>query len=192
MSHEFELWILLPEDVVVLNPIGNRTEAASSSFQFLRCNTWHITHVTSCVWCTLLYPLYPSNARLRSSIVFPQGLTGEKCPSQGVICNSCGASNHFARVFMKSKRATVTHRSHEGTLRQRRVNAVAIDPDEEEYTDSMQSGDDSGDREVNTVQIRTLWEARQHDWMCWWWICSHTNVCSKNDNSIIASMIRIR
>ena len=49
-----------------------------------------------------------------------------------------------------------THRSHGGTLRQRRVNAVAIDPDEEEYTDSMQSGDDSGDREVNTVQIRTL------------------------------------
>ena len=26
-----------------------------------------------------------------------------------VICNSCGASNHFASVCMKSKRATVTH-----------------------------------------------------------------------------------
>ena len=61
--------------------------------------------------------------------------TGEKCPAQGVICNSCGASNHFARVCIKSKRATVTHRKDVW---------------------SMQDGDDSEDREVNTVQIRTL------------------------------------
>ena len=45
-----------------------------------------------------------------------------------------------------------------GPPRQRRVNAVVIDSDEEEYTDSMQDGDgdNSGEREVNTVQIRTL------------------------------------
>ena len=36
------------------------------------------------------------------------------------------------------------------------MNAVAFDPDDEEYTKSMQGGDDSGHREVNTVQIRTL------------------------------------
>ena len=57
---------------------------------------------------------------------------------------------------MKSKRATVTHRGQRGLPRQRRVNAVAIDPDDEEYTDSVIDGDDSGEREVNTVQIRTL------------------------------------
>ena len=87
---------------------------------------------------------------------FPKHRTGEKCPAQGAICNSCGASNHFARVCMKSKRATVTHRGQRGLPRQRRVNAVAIDPDDEEYTDSVIDGDDSGEREVNTVQIRTL------------------------------------
>ena len=86
----------------------------------------------------------------------PKHRTGEKCPAQGAICNSCGASNHFARVCMKSKRATVTHRGQRGLPRQRRVNAVAIDPDDEEYTDSVIDGDDSGEREVNTVQIRTL------------------------------------
>eukprot|EP00731_Ephydatia_muelleri_P007324 Em0003g1572a len=87
---------------------------------------------------------------------FPKHRTGEKCPAQGAICNSCGASNHFARVCMKSKRATVTHRGQRGLPRQRRVNAVAIEPDDEEYTDSVIDGDDSGEREVNTVQIRTL------------------------------------
>ena len=87
---------------------------------------------------------------------FRKHRTGEKCPAQGVICNSCGASNHFARVCMKSKRATVTHLGQGRLPRQRRVNAVAFDPDDEEYTESMQDGDDSGDREVNTVQIRTL------------------------------------
>ena len=87
---------------------------------------------------------------------FPKHRTGEKCPAQGAICNSCGASNHFARVCMKSKRATVTHRGQRGLPRQRRVNAVAIDPDDEECTDSVIDGDDSGEREVNTVQIRTL------------------------------------
>ena len=56
------------------------------------------------------------------------------------------------------KRATVTHRVQGRPPRQRRVNAVGIDSDEEEYTDSMQDGDgdNSGEREVNTVQIRTL------------------------------------
>lgn len=49
---------------------------------------------------------------------------------------------------MKSKRATITHRGQAAAIpRQRRVNAVGIDPDEAEYTNSMQSGEDSGDRE---------------------------------------------
>ena len=59
---------------------------------------------------------------------------------------------------MKSIRATVTHRVQGGPPRHSRVNAVVIDSDEEEYTDSMQDGDgdNSGKREVNTVQIGTL------------------------------------
>eukprot|EP00731_Ephydatia_muelleri_P017459 Em0010g557a len=59
------------------------------------------------------------------------------------------------RVCMKSKEQqllTVV----KGATKTRRVNAVAIDLDDEEYTDSVIDGDDSGEREVNTVQIRTL------------------------------------
>ena len=54
-------------------------------------------------------------------------------PRSNLICNSCGASDHFAR-------ATVTHHGQRELPRQRRVNAVAFDPDDEEYTKSMQDG----------------------------------------------------